>query len=83
MLIQTPVRTLFQKINDLTGKPYADFTRTDVLEGMAAMQADGYTFAPNRVMDDNVMAVGDIKVDPTRFQFKDGVDEKASRSATA
>ena len=71
--------TLFQKINDLTGKPYDEFTRTDVLDGLAAMQADGYTLVPNRVMDDNVMAVGDIQVDPQRFQFKDGVDESGQQ----
>ena len=65
---------IFQKVNDLTGKPYEEFTRKDVLDGLASLQADGLTLAPNRLQGE-VMAVGDIKTDPDRFQYKQNVDK--------
>ena len=59
---------LFDEINKLTGKEYENFTRRDVLDGLKGLQAKNLTLVPNRLQGD-VVRVGDIQVDPQRFQF--------------
>ena len=62
------------RITQQTGRPFEAFDRTDVLQGIKSLEADGITVMPSRLMEQPTMRVGDIQVDPKRFQFKQGVD---------
>lgn len=66
---------LFGRIQGMTGKEFEEFSKTDILDGLAAFEADGITVLPNRLMPgQQVMRTTEISIDPARFQFKSDVD---------
>lgn len=68
-------RQLYQKVAELTGKDHAEFTKSDVIAGMKALQTEGIVFLPDRLQPSaQLMRVEDIKVDIERFQYKQDVD---------
>lgn len=69
-------QVLHDRVVELTGRRFEEFTRADVIDGMESLSADGLTFMPARLQEGQVlMDVGQIAVDPQRFQFKGGVDQ--------
>jgi hypothetical protein len=66
---------LFSRIQGMTGKEFDEFSKTDILDGLAAFENDGITVMPNRLMEfQQVMGTTEIFTDPKRFQYKSGVD---------
>ena len=74
---------LANKIKQLTGKDPSTFDRIDVLEGITALEADGRTVMPSRLMGQPTLMTGEIKVDPQRFQFKQGVDAQGQQKGNS
>ena len=66
-------------IKQMTGKDPSTFDRIDVLEGIKAMEAEGRTVMPSRLMGQPMMLISEIEVAPQRFQFKQGIDAKTGR----
>ena len=67
---------LHEKVVAMTGRDFEEFTREDVIKGILAIRSEGLTVIPSRLQDGiALMDVGDIRVDPQRFQFKDNVTE--------
>jgi len=67
---------LHEKVVAMTGRDFEEFTRQDVIKGILAMRSEGLTVIPSRLQEGiALMDVGDIRVDPQRFQFKDNVTE--------
>ena len=66
--------TLFDAIQDATGKDFEEFTRIDVVNGIKKLAGEGRTLMPNRLMGMPYRNVNEIKLDPVRFQYKGGVD---------
>jgi hypothetical protein len=67
----------------MTGKDPSTFDRVDVLEGIKALEADGRTVMPSRLMGQPTMLVEDIEVDPQRFQFKQGTDDQGQQKGNS
>ena len=67
---------LASRITDLTGKDYEQFDRLDVVAGIKALEGEGRTVIPNRLMGAPMLLLSDISVDPARFQFKQNVDKQ-------
>ena len=71
---------LYRRVQELTGKEFEEFTRQDVLAGVQSLaNKDNLQVLPGRV-EPAAMALADvnaIQVDPTRFQFKQGVDPES------
>lgn len=66
---------LHDQIVNMTGRDWEQFTRQDILDGLQALQDRGVTLIPNRATGNQlVVAVGDIDIEPQRFQFKEGVN---------
>ena len=66
---------LFSRIQGMNGKEFEEFSKTDILDGLAAFENDGITVMPNRLMEfQQVMGTTEIFTDPKRFQYKSGVD---------
>lgn len=66
---------LFSRIQGMTGKEFEEFSKTDILDGLAAFENEGITVMPNRLMEfQQVMGTTEIFTDPKRFQYKSGVD---------
>ena len=66
---------LFRRVQLLTGKEFEQFTRADVLNGIDALaNEDGLRLIPSRFSPVDTMLTTDIKTDPGRFQYKEGVD---------
>ena len=74
---------LANAIKQMTGKDPSTFDRIDVLEGIKALEADGRTVMPSRLMGQPTMLVEDIEVDPQRFQFKQGTDEAGQQKGNS
>lgn len=76
---------LFEQVQGLTGKPWEDFTRGDVLDGLRLLQdTEGVTVMPNRLRGEGRnVPVDQIAVDPARFQFKSGVDAQGQQKGNS
>jgi hypothetical protein len=59
----------------MTGKEFEEFSKTDILDGLAAFENDGITVMPNRLMGAQMLPTGEIKAAPLVFQYKGGVNE--------
>lgn len=71
---------LFDEIANITGRVWDEFTRADILEGLERLQGRGITVIPNRLKGDaRTVPVGEIQVDPLRFQFKQGVNAQGQQ----
>jgi len=71
---------LTARITDLTGKDYEQFDRLDVVAGIKALEGEGRTVIPNRLMGQPMLLTNDIEVDPARFQFKQNVDKQGQQT---
>ena len=70
-------KVLHDRVAELTGRSFEEFTRADVIAGAESLRKEGLTFMPSRLQEGQVlMEVGQIAVDPQRFQFKQGVDSQ-------
>lgn len=66
---------LFGRIQGMTGKEFEEFSKTDILDGLASFEADGITVLPNRLMPgQQMMRTTEIFTDPINLQYKDNVD---------
>jgi hypothetical protein len=75
---------IFAAVSELTGKDFSQFTRTDVLQGIRELEAStGNMVMPSRMMGAETMPVGEIKVDPDRFQFKMGTDAEGQQKGNS
>ena len=71
------------RITQQTGRPFEAFDRTDVLQGIKSLEADGIAVMPSRLMEQPTLSVGDIQVDPKRFQFKQGTDAQGQQKGNS
>ena len=70
-------KVLHDRVVELTGRSFEEFTRADVIAGAESLRKEGLTFMPARLQEGQMlMDVGQIAVDPERFQFKQGVDRQ-------
>ena len=70
-------KVLHDRVVELTGRSFEEFTRADVIAGAESLRKEGLTFMPARLQEGQIlMDVGQIAVDPQRFQFKQGVDRE-------
>ena len=74
---------LTARITDLTGKDYEQFDRLDVVAGIKALESEGRTVIPNRLMGQPMLMTGEIQVDPARFQFKQDVDKEGRQTGAS
>ena len=74
---------LATEITKMTGRDPSDFTRTDILNGITALEDQGKTVMPSRLMGAPAMPTADIKVDPDRFQFKMGTDAQGQQKGNS
>jgi len=70
-------------VKQMTGKDPSTFDRIDVLEGIKALEADGRTVMPSRLMGQPTLLVDEIEVDPQRFQFKQGTDAQGQQKGNS
>jgi hypothetical protein len=66
---------LFGRIQGMTGKEFEEFSKADILDGLASFEADGITVLPNRLMPgQQMMRTTEIFTDPINLQYKGNVD---------
>ena len=71
---------LYNRVRELTGRNFGEFTRQDVLDGIDALGQEGIALLPNRAGDGvQLFDVNAIQVDPGRFQFKQGVNAQGQQ----
>lgn len=71
---------LYNRVRELTGRDFGEFTRQDVLDGIDALGQEGIALLPNRAGDGvQLFDVNAIQVDPGRFQFKQGVNAQGQQ----
>ncbi|MFZ9621245.1 MAG: hypothetical protein ACO289_08595, partial [Prochlorococcaceae cyanobacterium] len=69
---------------ELTGRDFEEFTRADVIDAARSLEQEGLTFIPSRLQEgQQLMEVGQIRVDPPRFQFKEGVDAQGRQAGNS
>lgn len=71
---------LYNRVRELTGRDFEQFTRGDVLDGIDALGQEGIALLPNRAGDGvQLFDVNAIQVDPGRFQFKGGINAQGQQ----
>lgn len=71
---------LYNRVRELTGRDFEQFTRGDVLDGIDALGQEGVALLPNRAGDGvQLFDVNAIQVDPGRFQFKGGINAQGQQ----
>lgn len=61
----------------LTGKEWEELTPADAVQTLQAAANDGSIVIPSRLVPgQQMMKTGDLKIDPARFQFKQGTDAR-------
>lgn len=66
---------LFDRVQQLTGRDFEQFTRQDVLDGIDSLRQEGIALLPNRAADGiDLRDPQSIQVAPEVFQFKSGTD---------
>jgi hypothetical protein len=61
----------------LTGKEWEELTPSDAVQTLQAAADDGSIVIPSRLVPgQQMMKTGDLKIDPARFQFKQGTDAR-------
>ena len=74
---------LAARITEQTGRAVESFDRTDIFQGLESLEADGNAVMPSRLMGQPTLPVGDIQVDPKRFQFKQGTDAQGQQKGNS
>ena len=70
---------LFEKIQNITGRDWEQFTKADVIDGLELLHQDGITVLPNRLTGGQMLPIEDIDIDPIRLQYKQGIDEQGQQ----
>ena len=70
-------------ITQATGRSADQFTRSDILDGIATLEARGKAVMPSRMMGAPILPVEEIQVDPGRFQFKMGTDAQGQQKGNS
>lgn len=71
---------LYNRVRELTGRDFEQFTRQDVLDGIDSLGQEGVALLPNRAGDGvQLFDVNSIQVDPGRFQFKGGINAQGQQ----
>ena len=70
---------LSQLIGDLTGRDWEEFTKADIIEGLAAYQQQTGQSLLVRDWNQGMRPTAEIAADPERFQFKQGVNEQGEQ----
>lgn len=71
---------LYNRVRELTGRDFEQFTRGDVLDGIDVLGQEGIALLPNRAGDGvQLFDVNAIQVDPGRFQFKGGINAQGQQ----
>lgn len=70
---------LSQLIGDLTGRDWEEFTKADIIEGLAAYQQQTGQSLLVRDWNQGMRPTTEIAADPERFQFKQGVNEQGEQ----
>lgn len=77
-------KVLHDRVVELTGRNFDEFTRADVIDGARSLEQEGLTFMPSRLQEgQQLMETGQIRVDPPRFQFKEGVDAQGRQAGNS
>lgn len=77
-------KVLHDRVVELTGRNFDEFTRADVIDGARSLEQEGLTFMPSRLQEgQQLMETGQIRVDPARFQFKEGVDAQGRQAGNS
>ena len=66
---------LAQAISDITGREFEEFTKADIIEGLAKYREQTGQALLVRDWQQSFRPTGEIQADPQRFQFKQGVNE--------
>jgi hypothetical protein len=66
---------LTQLIGDITGREFEEFTKADIIEGLAKYREQSGQALLVRDWQQSFRPTGEIQADPQRFQFKQGVNE--------
>jgi hypothetical protein len=70
---------LSRLIGDLTGRDWEEFTKADIIEGLAAYQQQTGQSLLVRDWNQGMRPTTEIAADPERFQFKQGVNEQGEQ----
>ena len=70
-------------ITQLTGRSPDQFTRSDILNGIAWIEGRGRSVMPSRMMGAPMLPTAEIQVDPDRFQFKMGTDAQGQQKGNS
>lgn len=70
---------LTQLIGDLTGRDWEEFTKADIIEGLAAYREQTGQALLVRDWNHGMRPTAEIAADPERFQFKQGVNERGEQ----
>jgi hypothetical protein len=70
---------LSQLIGDLTGREWEEFTKADIIEGLAAYREQSGQSLLVRDWNQGMRPTAEIAADPERFQFKQGVNEQGEQ----
>ena len=74
---------LVAAITQATGRSPDQFTRSDILNGIATLEGKGKSVMPSRMMGAPMLPVSEIQVDPGRFQFKMGTDAQGQQKGNS
>jgi hypothetical protein len=66
---------LSQLIGDITGRDFEQFTKADIIEGLAKYRERSGMALLVRDWQQSFRLTGEIQADPLRFQYKQGVNE--------
>jgi hypothetical protein len=66
---------LAQLIGDITGREFEEFTKADIIEGLAKYREQSGQALLVRDWQQSFRPTGEIQADPLRFQYKQGVNE--------
>ena len=75
---------LFDIVSKMTGRSYEEFTWTDVVDGLKALQEQGTTVLPDRVMNGSGMSkTSELSVNAPLFQYKDNVNAQGQQKGNS
>lgn len=70
---------LAQIITEATGRDFEEFTKADIIEGLARYREETGQELLARDWQQSFRPVGEIQADPQRFQFKQGTNEQGEQ----
>ena len=74
---------LAAEITRATGRSPDQFTRSDIVNGIATLEGKGRSVMPSRMMGAPMLPTTEIQVDPDRFQFKMGTDAQGQQKGNS